>query len=84
MTTIQLFGGDLGSERMLVRCDLTQASAPVQANYLAEPGDDFEPTQYQCADTRHTVAGLIALGKTLAAQATEVPFAQFSCSAEEV
>lgn len=78
MTTINLSGGDLGSETMMVRCDLTQASAPIEIDYCE--GHGWAPTQYQCADTRHTVSGLIRLGKTLAAAAVEMGD-DFDCDA---
>jgi uncharacterized protein YraI len=81
-TTIKLFDGDLGSETMLVRCNLSQASAPVEVDY--QTGSGWESTQYQCADTRHRTSGLIEIGKTLAAHAVEVPVDEFSCDSEEV
>lgn len=82
MTTIKLSGGDLGNESMLVRCDLAQASAPVQADYGT--GDGWSDTQYQCADTRHRTSGLIEIGKALAARAVEMPSDEFDCDCEEV
>lgn len=82
MTTITLSGGDLGSETMAVRCNLTEASAPVQVDY--HTGNGWEPTQYQCADTRHTTSGLIAVGKSLAAAAVEMRDDEFGCNVEEV
>lgn len=80
--TIKLSGGDLGSEKMMVRCNLTEASAPVQVDYCE--GDGWQGTQYQCADTRHRVSGLIDLAKILAAAAVEMPAGSFDCDAEEV
>lgn len=82
MTTIKLYDGDLGSEVMLVRCDLTQAAAPVQADY--DNGEGFVGTQYQCADARHNLAGLVVLGKRLAARACEVAEGEFDCEWDEV
>lgn len=84
MTTIKLSGGDLGSDQMYVRCNLAQASDPVQVDYCAEGKNKWVGTQYQCADTRHTPNGLIAIGKTLAAHAVEMPSSNFDCDAEEV
>lgn len=84
MTTIKLSGGSFGTGHMLVRCDLSQASAPVQVNYCTDRDSEFEGTQYQCADARHTNAGLIEIGKKLAARALEVPADEFECDAEEV
>jgi hypothetical protein len=70
MTTITLTGGCLGKETMKVRCDLTQASSPVEVCYS---GDGWGPTQYQCADARHTNRGLEQIARSLAAQACQVP-----------
>lgn len=80
-TTYKLFGGDLGSEQMFVRCDLSQASAPVRVNY--DEGNGWDSTQYQCADCRHTDAGLIRIGKLLAADAIQVCQEEFTCDSEE-
>jgi len=60
MTTIKLYGGDLGNETMLVRCNLTEASAPVQVDYCE--GDGWVGCQYQCAETRHRTSGLVDVG----------------------
>lgn len=81
-TTIKLYGGDLGGERILVRCDLTRAEAPVEVDYCM--GEGYEPCQYQCADARHTVNGLVVIGKELAARAVEMPESKFSCEWEIV
>lgn len=81
MTTIKLFSGDLGSEVMHVRCDLTQAAAPVQADY--DNGEGFVSTQYQCADARHNIGGLVVLAKRLAAYACEMHEDKFDCDWEE-
>jgi hypothetical protein len=82
MKTIKLSGGDLGSETLLVRCNLVEAAAPVEVDYCV--GNGWEPTQYQCADTRHSLAGLVAIGKSLAAVAVEMPESEFGCNVEEV
>ena len=58
-TTVKLSGGDLGPEIMYVRCDLTQASAPIQVDYHNDGVEEWCGSQFQCADTRHTIAGLI-------------------------
>ena len=84
MTTIKLHDGDMGDEEMLVRCNLTRASAPVDVNYQAETGSDFKPTRYQCADAGHTRGGLVRIGEILAAQAIEVPVEEFECEWTEV
>ena len=82
MTTIRFFDGDLGSEEMLVRCNLAEASAPVEVDYCT--GEGWESTQYQCADARHRTTGLVEIGEILAAQAVEMSNDDFSCENEEV
>ena len=78
MTTIRLHGGDLGDEVIDIRCDLTRAESPVMVDYHTDDeyfGADaigFIETEYQCADARHTYAGLVAIGKRLAARAVEL------------
>ena len=66
MTTITLTGGCLGDEALRVRCDLRQASSPVEVCYH---GDQWDVTQYQCADAQHTVRGLTKIARELAAEA---------------
>ena len=68
MDVIKLTDGCLGDETMKVRCDLAQAAAPVEVCYS---GDTWEPTQYQCADARHTRRGLEQIARLLAAAACE-------------
>lgn len=82
MTTIKLSGGDLGGETMMVRCNLADASAPIQADYMT--GNGWEGTQYHCADTSHRTSGLISIAKQLAALTVEVPEYKFNCDAEEI
>lgn len=82
MTTIKLSGGDMGSEEMLVRCDLSQAASPIEVDYCT--GDGWESTQYQCADASHRTYNLVAIAKTLASRAVEVPAARFACDADEI
>lgn len=64
MTTLKLTGGSLGSDSILIRCNLSQASAPIQVDW--DNGDGWQHTQYQCADARHTTAGLARIGQVLA------------------
>lgn len=80
MTTILLTGGPLGSEKVRVQCDLSQASSPVRVDY--HMGNGWESTQYQCADCRHRIAGLVAVGEELVARAVDVPIECFSCDWE--
>jgi len=67
---------------MLVRCNLAEASAPVEVNH--GEGDGWQTTQYQCADCRHTIDGLVEIGKELAAVAMESPAEDFDCDWYEV
>lgn len=64
MTTIQIenFG-----ETLQVRCNLTEASSPVEVNYMT--GDGWTSTQWQCADCRHMWGQLANLGARLLASA---------------
>ena len=80
MTTVQLSGGALGGAILKVRCDLSQASAPVQVDYGT--GDGWEGTQYQCADARHRTSKLAAIGQKLADEATQTSGDE--CDWEEV
>jgi uncharacterized protein YraI len=82
MTTIKLFDGDLGSEEMCVRCNLSRADSGIEVDYGT--GDGWKGTQYQCADAQHRTAGLAEIGKTLAAQAVEMPVDDFECETEEL
>jgi len=70
MTTLKITCGAV-SESILVRCDLSQAAAPVQVNYLVDDCG-WEGTQYQCADARHTIDGLADLGRQLLLHAISV------------
>lgn len=81
MTTIRFFNGECGSDEFFVRCDLSRASAPVQQS---GDGREWGSSQYQCADARHTVNGLVAIGTSLAATAFETRESDFSCDWEEV
>lgn len=85
MATLRLFGGDLGGDEIRVRCDLTQASAPVLID-LCHNGkeDQWESTQYQCADARHDRGRLAAIARRLSAVACEIPDDEFECEVEEL
>ena len=82
MRTVLLYDGDLGAETMLVRCDLSQAAAPVEVDYRNGEDKGWEPTQYQCADTRHTVNGLARIAMELAARAVGMASEEFKCEWE--
>lgn len=81
MTTVLLSGGDLGSETVAVKCNLTNASSVVYADY--GDGGGFVPTQYQAADARHSTAGLTTIAKSLGARACEMAEADFACECVE-
>lgn len=69
MTTMKITCSAV-SESLLVRCDLSQAAAPIQVDFLAE-NVGWESTQYQCADARHAINGLAEIGRRLLAAAVE-------------
>lgn len=76
MTTLKLTGGDLGGERMMVRCNLTDAAAPVQVDYCE--GDGWQSTRFQAADCKHRPSGLADVAKIIAAEAVEMG-SEFDC-----
>lgn len=79
MTTLRLFNGDFGGDEMIVRCNLSEASAPVEWH----TGDgEWVPSQYQAADCRHTEAGLARIGKEIAA--VQLESATVDCDWEAV
>lgn len=82
MTTIKLYDGDCGGDTLLVRCNLAQASAPIET--YSEEDESWSCTQYQCADARHTTNGLASIAKQIAAQAFELPASEFDCDWVEV
>lgn len=82
MTTIKLTGGSFGSDEMFVRCDLVRASAPIQVDY--DNGEGWQPTQYECADAKHGIAGLEKIARTLGASAVEEPETEFECDIIEI
>ena len=69
MTTLKITC-PAAKESLLVRCDLSQAAAPVQVDYLVEDCG-WDSTQYQCADARHTINGLAEIGRKLLCRALE-------------
>ena len=69
-TTIKLFDGDFGSDVMVLSCDLTRSESPVQWH----SGDgEWQSSQYQCADCRHSAEGMAKIGKQIASVALELP-----------
>lgn len=56
-------------ETTLIRCDFTQAAAPVTIDYRM--GNGWESTPYQCADCSHSSERLSDLGIKLLAEACE-------------
>jgi hypothetical protein len=81
MTTITLTDGCLGNEKLSVRCDLSQASSPVEVDY--HTGNGWEPTQYQCADARHQASRLDAIARALAGAACEADAADCDATATD-
>lgn len=70
---LKFTGGSLGSnEVLIVKCDLTRAESPVMVDYGM--GEGWQPTQYQCADCRHSGDGLERIAFELMSVALELPF----------
>ena len=69
MTTTLKVTAKAMNESLLVRCNLSQAASPIEVNYLAEPGSEFQHTQFQCADARHRKDLLADIGADLLADA---------------
>lgn len=84
MRTIKLFDGDLGHEVMYVRCELVNASAPVEVDYANDEESRWQGTPYQSADACHTVKGLVTIGKELAAEAVGMSAREFTCEWSEM
>ena len=80
-SVVVLRGGDLGDKTILVSCNLSYGSCPVQVDWCNDDGrpSGWESTQYQCADTSHRWAGLAELGRVLAADGGPVPHEEFDC-----
>ena len=75
MTTLKITC-PAAKESLLVRCDLSQAAAPVQVDYLVEDCG-WDSTAYQCADARHTIDGLAEIGRTLLCRALKEDWSNF-------
>jgi len=71
MTTLKITCPAI-KESLLVRCDLSQAASPILVDWMAEGEDPcWDSTQYQCADARHRITGLAAIGRKLLLNALE-------------
>lgn len=82
MKTIKLTGGILGSSEMKIRCNLSNASSPVEVDYCE--GYGWQSTQFQCADVRHYTTELAKLGQKLAFEAMIEPYSEKNlCEWEE-
>lgn len=81
-TVIKFFEGDLGDIESYFRCDLSQASSPLQ-QWDCE-SECWSSTQYQCADARHSTSGMISLCHSLMAGWCEVPEDEFTCEHTEI
>lgn len=84
MTIIEIYGGDMCGEKIRVRCNLTEASAPVQVDWCNDDGEGWCPTQYQCADASHRTSGLADIGMELAARAMEIAEDEFAAKWREI
>ena len=78
-TIIKLLAGSMGLDVAFFRCDLSQASSPVE-HYSDSSG--WDATQYQCADCKHRDSGLAEIAMRLAA--TYCEDSDFDCEWEVV
>ena len=60
-----------GADVTLFRCNLSQASSPLQ--YWSDDSESWVSTQYQCADCRHDVDQMAELARTICAGWAEMP-----------
>lgn len=82
MRVIKFYEGSLGDIEAYFRCDMTQASSQLQQ--WDEEQEAWVDTQFQAAETRHTVSGMISCCDSLMAQALEIPSDEFTCEHAEV
>lgn len=78
-TTIRLHRGDLGKRQILVRCDLTNPQAIVEADLNEGKQQRFKPTKYLCPKEQTTIS-LVVLAHDIAAEAVNMPAHKLSCS----
>jgi len=69
-TTLRITASTL-NDSLLIRCNLNEASSPVEINYRSEPRSEFVSTQWQCSNVRHSAQELADLGAKLLADACE-------------
>ena len=82
MRVIKFYEGALGDIEAYFRCDLTQASSALQQ--WDEDHEAWVDTQFQAAETRHTVSGMVSCCCSVMAQALEMPSGEFTCEHAEV
>lgn len=70
MTTLKITMTGI-SESLKVRCNLSEATSPIEVDYLE--GHGWQGTQWQAANTRHTTQGLADIGHRLLAEALQEP-----------
>jgi hypothetical protein len=81
MTTIIKFTeGSLGNDISFFRCNLSQASAPLQ--HWDSDSKAWVSTQYQCADCRHQISGMVELCHDVMADWLSEPRDEFQCDYE--
>ena len=86
-SVVVLRGGHLGAGQFcMFRCNLSQASAPLQVDWCSDAGrpSGWEPTQLQCADCLHSPGRMFEMAMRIAAQAVEVDPEEFDCDSLHV
>lgn len=77
MAVVKFFGGDLGADTTTFRCNLSEASSPLQ--HWDDESQSWIGTQYQCADARHRVSGMVDLCRELLADWVGMSAEDFRC-----
>lgn len=61
---------ECGNDEMFVRCNLSEASSPVE--WCPDTEGEWQGTQWQCADCRHSISGLMDVGLDIARDAWQI------------
>jgi hypothetical protein len=81
-TVLKFFAGDLGDIKAFFRCNLSEASAPLQR--WDEILEQWVGTQFQCADAKHTTKGMVGLCGVIIAGDLELSGDEIEYEWEEV
>jgi hypothetical protein len=77
MSTLKLFGADMGNTVLFIRADFSDKSSPVEINY--NDGRGWIATEYKTSETWGTNFGLWRLGRYLAADFLHMCRTGFGC-----